>query len=82
MTKFQRRPDTFIPFEANRYMSDEDLPLGLLVREDGTCYVKTIQGRDVDVSPGEWVIQEPDGEHYYPCADSIFRERYELSPEQ
>jgi hypothetical protein len=51
-------------------------------REDGSVYVKTIQGRDVDVSPGEWIIQEPDGEHFYPCADSVFRERYEPSQAQ
>jgi hypothetical protein len=80
MAKYQRRPNTFIPFEANQYLGD-GLTLGMRSREDGSVYVKTIQGRDVDVSPGEWIIQEPDGDHYYPCSDSIFRERYELSPE-
>ena len=80
MAQYQRRPNTFIPFEANQLVDGEALPQGAKQREDGSVYVTTIQGRDVDVSPGEWVIQEPDGEHYYPCSDEIFQERYEPSP--
>jgi hypothetical protein len=82
VAQFQRRPNTFIPFEANQYVNHAGLVLGMKSREDGSVYVKTIQGRDVDVSPGEWIIQEPDGEHFYPCADSVFRERYEPSQAQ
>ena len=39
--------------------------------------VTTIQGQDVPVSPGEWIVQEPDGVHYYPISDAIFRAKYE-----
>ena len=80
MARWQRRPNTFISFEANQYLGDGPV-LGMRSREDGSVYVQTIQGRDVDVSPGEWIIQEPDGEHFYPCSDSVFRERYERSSE-
>jgi hypothetical protein len=77
VAKYQRKPNAFVPFEANRALAGAMMVLGVKPREDGTYYVTTIQGRDVDVSPGEWIIQEPDGEHYYPCSDEIFRERYE-----
>lgn len=80
MATFQRRPGTVIPFEANRYEREGELVQGMMSREDGTVYVRTLQGRDVDVSPGEWIVQETDGVHYYPCADSVFQERYEPAP--
>lgn len=40
-------------------------------------YVKTIQGQEVKVSPGEWIVQERDGVHYYPIADDVFRRKYD-----
>jgi hypothetical protein len=42
-----------------------------------TQYVTTIQGQRVNVEPGEWIVQEPDGIHYYPIADDVFRRKYE-----
>lgn len=29
------------------------------------------------VNPGDWIITEPDGSGHYPCADSVFRAKYE-----
>lgn len=49
---------------------------GVRTREDGTAYVITIQGQKVTVSPGEWIIDEGDGIHFYPCADEVFRRLY------
>lgn len=40
-------------------------------------FVTTIQGQDVFVSPGEWIVVEADGEHHYPIADATFRELYD-----
>lgn len=40
-------------------------------------YVTTIQGQEVSVSPGEWIIAEGDGEHFYPCEPGIFEATYE-----
>ena len=40
-------------------------------------HVTTIQGQRVQVEPGEWIVQEPDGIHYYPVADDVFRRKYE-----
>lgn len=41
-------------------------------------HVTTIQGQRVPVEPGEWIVQEADGVHYYPIADDVFRLKYEL----
>lgn len=81
MPTYRRKPDSLVPFEANRYELATKYPPGVFRGADGRAYVKTIQGRDVPVSVGEWVIQEPDGVHYYPCSDDIFRQRYELAGE-
>lgn len=40
-------------------------------------HVVTMQGREVPVEPGEWIVKEPDGVHYYPIADDEFRRIYE-----
>ena len=40
-------------------------------------HVTTIQGQCVQVEPGEWIVQEADGVHYYPVADDVFRRKYE-----
>lgn len=77
ISKWLRKPSLNIPFEANRHGGPGWNTPGVKSRADGTCYVETIQGREVDISPGEWAIQEPDGEHYYPCSDEIFRQRYD-----
>ena len=43
--------------------------------------VITIHGQETTVVDGDWIIQEPDGEHYYPCKPDIFAETYELVEE-
>lgn len=40
-------------------------------------YVVTIHGDKVPVVDGDWIITEPDGEHYYPCKPEIFKVAYE-----
>jgi hypothetical protein len=40
-------------------------------------YVVTIHGEPAKVAPGDWVITEPDGEHYYPCKPDVFAATYE-----
>ena len=42
-------------------------------------HVHTIHaGQGVLIEPGDWIIPEPDGEHYYPCKPDIFEQTYEL----
>jgi hypothetical protein len=48
----------------------------ILVREG--AYVETIHdGQTVDLEPGDWVLPEPDGIHFYPCKPDIFDATYE-----
>ena len=39
--------------------------------------VTTIHGQEAQVTIGDWIITEPDGEHFYPCKPDIFAEIYE-----
>jgi hypothetical protein len=39
-------------------------------------FVVTIHNQRVDVIEGDWIIKEPDGEHYYPCKPDIFEQNY------
>lgn len=42
----------------------------------GSCI--TIHNQEAIVSPGDWVITEPDGIHHYPCKPDIFAKKYRL----
>ena len=77
MSKWLRKPSLNIPFEANQHVISDTVTPGVQYDDKGDAFVRTIQGRDVPISIGEWAIQEPDGEHYYPCSDEIFRARYD-----
>ena len=39
--------------------------------------VTTIHGQETDVTVGDWIITEPDGEHFYPCKPDIFELTYD-----
>lgn len=45
-------------------------------RREPRSYVVTIHGQRAYLSPGDWVIEESDGLHHYPCTDQEFRARY------
>lgn len=40
-------------------------------------YVVTAHGQKTLVTPGDWIIAEPDGRGYYPCKPDIFEKTYE-----
>ena len=43
-----------------------------------TAHVHTIHdGQFTPIADGDWIIAEPDGEHYYPCKPDIFEATYE-----
>ncbi len=42
-----------------------------------TYAVITIHGQETIVIDGDWIIEEPDGIHYYPCKPDIFEATYE-----
>lgn len=39
--------------------------------------VTTIHGEEAHVVIGDWIITEPDGEHFYPCKPDIFEAIYD-----
>ena len=45
-------------------------------------YVETIHGQLTEVQDGDWIVQEPDGEHYYPVKHDIFMDTYDPVDEE
>jgi hypothetical protein len=46
-------------------------------RREPRRYVVTIHGQRAYLEPGDWVIAESDGEHFYPCKPAEFDRIYE-----
>lgn len=76
MPCYRKKP---ITVQAERFDTTVDPPRGVKESpsDPGTFYVTTIQGVKVEVHVGEWIIAEPDGLHFYPCADQVFQATYE-----
>lgn len=71
--QFRKKP---VVIAAKQYNGPESGPIeGVLVAEDGTRYIETLEGRMV-VSLGDWVITGLTGERY-PCKPHIFDASYE-----
>lgn len=74
--KFRSKPKVI---DAEQYLPGQQrsLPRGLHpanVREEAAHpYVITAQNQRVYVEPGEWIVDEGDGAHFYPIADDIFK---------
>ncbi len=76
MPLFRSKPKII---DAEQYLPDQqrDLVRGVHpanIREYANLpYVITAQGQRVHVEPGEWIVDEGDGIHFYPIADAIFK---------
>lgn len=84
MPKFIRKP---VIVEANQYFGVESNDL-LGVCCDAKCgiiephvqafpHVHATQGFTLRIEKGDWILPEPDGEHFYPVKDKLFRDAYE-----
>ena len=76
--KFRRKPGVI---EAEQFLPNEEL---LPFHERQACAldgdrwsVVTIHGQRTPIAPGDWIIPEVDGEHFYPCKPDIFEATYE-----
>lgn len=73
----------FDPLGAHRmglpYGVGGEMPPGAADWSDPRCrfWVRTKQGQEVRVGPGEWVVREPDGSGSYPVDDRLFHTLYE-----
>lgn len=75
--KFRKKQ---IVVEANQFLKRGECPLGVRTRENGEHYVVTVQGQEVSVQEGEWIIIEDppgDGTRAYPCDRDVFSKTYE-----
>ena len=79
--KFRKKP---IVIEAEQYVKYGKLVKGMC--NSKTCFIKgndkphvhTIHNNQiVNLESGDWIIPEPDGEHFYPCRADIFEQTYE-----
>lgn len=82
MAKYKSKQITEI--EAEQFLPPLQIPEGVfnvyeIAPNIFSGQVWTIQGERVNVSAGEWIVQEPDNpERYYPIADEVFKRKYEL----
>ena len=82
MPKFRKKP---VAIEAVQFHVKGPLAIGVCYcdkTDGGTHYavphVHTIhEGQTVVVADGDWIIPEPDGQHFYPCKPDIFEATYE-----
>lgn len=82
MAQYRKKP---MIVEAEQFLYDGPRVPGVFyppLSEDGRtyvgdAYVVTIHGEVAHLKNGDWVIAEPDGQHYYPCRNDIFCATYE-----
>ncbi len=93
MAKYRKKPAIDRIIEAEQFFEKQEpwpWPKGVKYKEyfvEGPAqqsagyrkefYVTTIHGQKTWIVDGDWIIQEPDGEHYYPCKPDIFEQTYE-----
>lgn len=74
MARWQKKP---VIVEAYQWNGPSEYQPG--VKYDsvtGSHYVVTIHDQETYIEPGDFIIQEPDGEHYYPCKPDVFVTNY------
>lgn len=74
MAKYRKKP---VVIDAVQFDGHNDPP-GVFRRDsDLTPYVVTIHGQRCYIEPGDYIVPEPDGVHYYPVKPDIFEAAYE-----
>ena len=61
--------------EANQFDGETRLD-GVSWNSSYQAYVTTIHNQKVFIEKGDWILPEPDGKHYYPVKDDIFKATY------
>lgn len=73
MAKFKKKPQEFEAHQWNG--SNSDVPGVEVVHnfamDEDQYFVTTAHGQHVYLSPGDWVVKEPDGNGYYPIKNDI-----------
>lgn len=80
MTKFIKKP---VEIDAVQYVEYGGLVKGMC--NSRSCFVSMCNKPHVHtihddslvlLEVGDWIIPEPDGEHFYPCKPDIFKDTY------
>lgn len=82
MSQYRKKP---VVVDAEQFSYDRPQVCGVFYpsrSEDGKTYegdafVITMHNQRVYLQNGDWIIAEPDGEHFYPCKDDVFQATYE-----
>ncbi len=82
MARYRKKP--FV-IEAQQYAEHEKMVKGMcnsvscFTAGNNRPHVHTIHNNQiVELEVGDWIIPEPDGEHFYPCKPDIFEATYDL----
>lgn len=66
--------------EAEQWTDFDRPPTGVYMK--GVHHVvKTIQGQEVPVRVGEWIVKEASGAGHYPIEEAEFKRLYEPAPQ-
>lgn len=75
MAIYRRKPTTV---DAEQFTDATNPPRGVSPHAYLDFSVTTLQGMNVGVRVGEWIVREPSNpERFYPIADAEFRKIYE-----
>lgn len=76
--KFKSKPTTI---DAEQYWFRNEPPRGVCTCHSAggrAPHVHTMHDNQmVLLKDGDWIVPEPDGEHFYPIDDAVFRKKYE-----
>jgi hypothetical protein len=83
MTRYVKKP---IQIEAEQFFYDKPTMKGIFYPDkspdgrtyEGDAFVITAHDQRVYVQNGDWILPEPDGEHFYPVTDAIFKATYDV----
>lgn len=79
--KYRKKP---VVIDVEQFLEGQPIPKGVCFGfrcggvDTATPHLHTIHNNQrVDIVFGDWVMPEPDGEHFYPCKPDIFAATYE-----
>jgi hypothetical protein len=71
-----RRKPLFITAEQ---FDGNTFPKGVKIHKgNGKPFVSTIHNQIVYIEKGDFIVPEPDGTHFYPIKENIFKDSYDM----
>lgn len=76
MAKYRKKP-VVVEVTGQFFRKNKPWPEGVKITSANKFVVITIHGQETDIVDGDWIIEEIDGLHHYPCKPDIFEATYE-----